>query len=289
MIRILIWILSQPLLWAVAGVIVGPYFFFNGFRWLQRQRLIADTPRSSIRSAALGMVELSGKAVGPYTLVAPLSQTDCLYYRVVIESNPRGDLHSNIKELSAPFFLDDGTGKVLIFPQGAELHMPPTSDRAEYGKLAATLAGYSAGTPEFAQEYAVRPGDNIFVMGMLRENPWCKKDPIKECTELSRIGPGFVSEAEADLIRREANPYLSFKLPAGATIDSEDVFDLHPAVIIMKDRNPLFISAGSQREVVAKLKFKSLLYIWGGAAAALWGLWQIIHYVQISDLLQGNS
>ena len=277
------------MLWAVAGIILGPYFFFSGFRWLQRQRLIADTPRCSIRSAALGMVELSGKAVGPYTLVAPLSQIDCLYYRVVIESNPRGDLHSKIRELSAPFFLDDGTGKVLVYPQGAELHMPPTSDRAEYGKLAANLAGYSAGGTEFAQEYVVRPGDNIFVLGTLRENPWCKKDPIQECTELSRIGPGFVSEGEADLIRREANPYLSFKLPAGARTDSEDVFDLHPAVIMMKDQNPLFISAQSQREVVAKLKVKSFVYIWGGAAAALWGLWQIISYIETSGLLRGNS
>jgi hypothetical protein len=289
MIRVLIWVLSQPMLWAAAGVILGPYFFLRGFRLLQRQRLIADTPRSTIRSAALGMVELSGKAVGPYILVAPLSQTNCLYYRLVIESNPQGDLDSKIKELSAPFFLDDGTGKVLIYPQGAELNMPPTCDRAEYGKLAILFSRFSEGTPEFAQEYAVRPGDNIFVLGTLRENPWCKKDPIKECTELSRIGPGFVSEAEADLIQREANPYLSFNLPTGARIDSDEVFDFHPPVIVMKDRNALFISARSQRELVTRLRVQSLVYIWGGAAAALWGLWQILRYAESAGLLQGNS
>lgn len=89
----------------------------------------------------------------------------------------------------------------MIYPHGAELHMPATSDRAEYGKLAVALSQYSGGTPGFAQEYSIRPGDTIFVLGMLRENPWYTKDPIAECTELSRIGPGFVSEAEADLIR----------------------------------------------------------------------------------------
>jgi hypothetical protein len=33
---------------------------------------------------------------------------------------------------------------------------------------------------------------------------------------LSRIGPGFVGTGEADLLRREAYPYLDPKLPAGA-------------------------------------------------------------------------
>lgn len=288
--QLLIWLLGQPMLWAAASVILGPYFFFRGFRVLQRQCLIADTPRSSIRSAALGLVELRGKVVGPYTLVAPLSGTDCLYYRLVVESNPQGDLSNNIRELSAPFFLDDGTGRVMIYPQGAELHMPPSSERSEYAKLATTFTRFSEGSPEFAQEYAVRPGDTIFVLGTLCENPWAKKDPIAECTELSRIGPGFVSEAEADLIRREAYPFLNPKLPAGALVasqendlrnnGSQDKFDFHPPVILMKDKNPLFISPNSQRELVAKLKFRSLLYVWGGAAAALWGLWKILHHAE---------
>jgi hypothetical protein len=51
--------LSRPLLWAWTGVIVGPYFFWRGFRVLQRKRLIMDTPRSTVRAAALGVVELS--------------------------------------------------------------------------------------------------------------------------------------------------------------------------------------------------------------------------------------
>ena len=71
MIRLLIWLLSQPLLWAGLGVTLGPYFFWRGFLLLRRKRLIMDTPRSNIRSAALGRVEITGKAVGPYTHVAP--------------------------------------------------------------------------------------------------------------------------------------------------------------------------------------------------------------------------
>ena len=127
MIRLLIWLLSQPLLWAGLGVTFGPYFFWRGFRLLQRKRLIMDTPRSTVRAAALGCVEVSGKAVGPYTLVAPLSVVDCLYYRLAIESNPQGDLRNKCQEMCAPLFLDDGTGTVMIFPCGAELLLPSSA------------------------------------------------------------------------------------------------------------------------------------------------------------------
>jgi hypothetical protein len=279
MIRLLIWLLSQPLFWAALGVTLGPYSFWRGFQMLQRKRLIMDTPRSSIRAAALGRVELSGRAVGPYTVVAALSHDDCLYYRLVIESNPQGDLSKAMREVCAPLFLDDGTGTVMIFPKGAELQFPATSARSDYTKLAFAFSRYSEGTPEFAQEYAIKPGDAIFVLGRLRENPWAKEDPIAEGTELSRIGPGFVGRAEADLIRREAYPYLNGKLPAGADTAFAEKFDLHPPVIVMKDDGPFVISTSSQKEVVAKLHWKSLLYIWGGPVAALWGLWQILNRI----------
>jgi hypothetical protein len=285
MIRILIWLLSQPLFWAVLGVTLGPYCFWRGFVLLQRKRLIMDTPRSSIRAAALGRVELSGRAIGPYTVVAPLSRADCLYYRLVIESNPQGDLNKGMREVCAPFFLDDGTGTAMIFPEGAELQFPATSERSEYGKLAFAFGRYSEGTPEFAQEYAVKPGDTIFVLGRLRENPWAKKDPVAECTDLSRIGPGFVGRAEADLIRREAYPYLDEKVPAGADTAFAETFDLRPPVILMKDDGPFVISTSSQREVVAKLQLESLLYIWGGPVAAVWGLWEILN---LTGLLGSN-
>jgi len=278
MIRLLIWILSQPLLWAGLGVIFGPYFFWRGFRLLQRKRLIMDSPRSTVRAAALGRVEVSGKVLGPYTLVAPLSHTDCFYYRLVIESNPQGDLRERIQEACAPLFLDDGTGTLMIYPQGSELQLPPSSARSEYGKLALALTSFSEGPPEFAQEYCIKPGDTIFVLGTLRENPWAKKDPIAESNELSRIGPGFVGESEADLLRRQAYPYLNPKLPAGETLASPNQFDFHPPVILMRDEGPFFISTDSQRDLVAKLNLKSLLFIWGGPVAALWGLWEILSH-----------
>ena len=286
--QLIIWLLNQPLFWAALGVVLGPVFFLRGFRLLQRKRLIMDVPRSTVRAAALGPVEVAGKAVGPYTLVSPLSQTDCIYFRVVVEANPKGDLNKKTQELCAPFFLDDGTGKLMIYPEGAELQMQPSLARSEYGKLALAVSGHSVGAPEFAQEYCIRPGDEIFVLGTLQENPWGKVDPTAECTELSRIGPGFVSRGEADLLQHQAYPCLDPALPAGVALAPGDEFEYHPPVILMKGKGPFVISTDSQRKIVAKLQWKSALYIWGGPAAALWGVWEIISRAQSAGLLPWN-
>jgi hypothetical protein len=284
----LISLLSQPLLWAVLGVVFGPYLFFRGFRLLQRKRLIMDIPRSTVRAAALGCVEVSGRAVGPYELIAPLSKANCLYYRIAIESNPEGDLRRRTQEMCAPLFLDDGTGALMIYPEGSELQLQPSCERSEYGKLALAAAGYSAGAPEFAQEYCIKPGDRIFVLGVLQENPWAKRDPVAESDELSRIGPGFVSEDEAELLRREAFPNLDPALPSGFAPTSPDLFDLHPPVILMQGKGPFVISDDSQRDLVSKLNLKSILYIWGGPAAALLGQWEILSHTRLLESIFRN-
>ena len=254
---------------------MGPYASLRGFRLLQLKRRIMNVPRSSIRSAAIGPVEISGIAVGPYTLVAPLSHGDCLYYRMVVESNPRGDLNQQIRELCAPLFIDDGTGLVMVYPPGAELKFPPSYRRAEYGKLAMMLASRSGGeTPEFSQEYSIRPGDKVFVLGTLRVNTWTKRVAGDE-EDLSRIGPGFVCAGEADLQRRENFPLLDPTLPSGSARDVTDKFDLNPPVILMKGDGPFVISHGSERDLLASLNWKSMLFIWLGPIAAIWGIWEL--------------
>lgn len=284
----LLWLLNQPLFWAVIGVISGPILFFRGFRMLQRKRLIMDIPRSTVRAAALGPVEISGKAVGPYTLVAPLSQTDCLYYRLVVRSNPKRDFsNKKMRELSVPFYVDDGTGKVMVYTALCELQLDASEHRIEYDNAELAMNGHNVDTPEFVEEYCIRPGDQLYVLGTLQENPWAKRNATAECSELSRIGPGFVSQAEANILRHEVYPALDPALPAGIDSGSDD-FDYHPPVILMKGNGPFVISTYSEREIVERLTWKSFLYIWGGPAAALWGLWKIFTWAHGARILPGE-
>lgn len=275
MIQPITWLLSQPLFWATLGVAFGPVLFLRGFRLLQRKRLILDIPRSNIRGAALGSVEISGKAAGPYTLVAPLSKTDCLYYRIAVRSDPRKECsNEKMRELSAPLYVDDGTGRLMVYPAHCELQLEASDQSDGYAPTALALEGDDKQGAEFVHEYCIRPGDQLFVLGHLQENPWAKRASDAECNELSRIGPGFVSQAEADLLRRQAYPALDPTLPSGVDA-AADEFDYHPPVILMKGSGPFIISSRSERDIVAGLAWKSFLYIWGGPLAALWGLWEI--------------
>jgi hypothetical protein len=273
--RTFFWLLNQSMFWSVLGLGMGPYLFYRGFALYRRKRFIEDIPRSPIRSAAIGAVEISGKAVGPYTLVAPLTKRDCLFYRVVIRFLAKKK-PPFVDEVCAPLFVDDGTGELMIYPDGAEMQWTSEGGGGgEYLNHILARRGVDTQEPVEAREYCIVPGDDIFVLGTLQENPWAKRDP--EATSLSRIGPGFVSLGEADLLRREAFVSLDPTLPSGAAGNRD--FNLYPPTILMKGKGPFVISTHSQREVLSQLGWKSLLYIVAGPLWALWGLWAILSHL----------
>ncbi len=116
------------LIWCGVGFCAGLYLFFQGFRLLQRRHLILDTPVSKIRSASMGMVELSGLAVGPYTVIAPVTARPCYFYRTLVWEWRQSGKNKKWVEIAGecmhvPFFLDDNTGKVMVDPRGADLDL----------------------------------------------------------------------------------------------------------------------------------------------------------------------
>jgi len=108
-----------------------------------KNRAIADTPVSRIRSAAQGYVELSGRGLLPEDaqIKGPLTGLPCTWWRYKIEDRRDrgapsrdaswswGDPLPRLWSLSsvdsgtstAPFVLDDGTAQCLIDPRGAEV------------------------------------------------------------------------------------------------------------------------------------------------------------------------
>src|ERR1700747_2832768 len=118
---------SRPtnlLVFAAIGMALGGYWFYKGFRLLQRKRLILNTPASKIRSASMGLVEISGLAVGPYVLNSPMKQVECYYYQSTawqLKQQGKNKQWVKVAEetLHVPFYLDDGTGKLLIDVRGA--------------------------------------------------------------------------------------------------------------------------------------------------------------------------
>src|SRR5579859_135534 len=120
---------QQNVIWMGGGLLlVGTILFFIGFSALSRRRLIADTPRSTIRAMAPGQVEISGTTVDWRPLAGPFSQKPCVYFEYEVEEQRErtvgtgkdqhtetywAEIKSEDSSLT-PFYLDDSTAKALI-------------------------------------------------------------------------------------------------------------------------------------------------------------------------------
>jgi E3 ubiquitin ligase len=177
------------LIWVAMGALAGVYLFYCGFRMLQRKRLILDTPSSKIRSASMGLVEVSGLAAGPYTMIAPITGVSCFYVRTTAwQWQRKGKNNEWVKvadeSLHVPFFLDDNTGRLLVDPQGAEMDIQRDFHEEFSTSL---LSGGLQIPPNIStflvrncismnqklkiEEYCIKPKNSLFILGTLAQNP----------------------------------------------------------------------------------------------------------------------
>ncbi len=294
----------------VLGTVTGLVLFFKGFGLLQRKRLIQDIPRCTIRSAALGLVELSGTATGDSTLLSPLCQLDCLFYQITAWTLTGGDQYRHWKKvaeesLSVPFFIEDNTGRMLVDAKGADLQISPDyseeyggTSRGTYGRAAAYVVEPELSVPEAVghflarhgispdaavkvEERSVKTGDRLFIVGTVCENTSAQVE-----TEVAARS-SYLSASAADLQRSVVlDSVLSRaeqKLIDGRQTETRAAPEprLAPApqipVVLMKGtNNPVFlISTFSQQELLGELRWKTPLYIFGGPALTLFCLWNL--------------
>jgi len=201
------------LLWCVIGFCAGIGLFFYGFRLLQRRRLILDTPFSKIRSASMGMVEISGLALGPYTMIAPITARPCYYYRTLVwEYKQSGKNKQWVKVagecMHVPFFVDDNTGRVLVDPRGADLDLHcdfeeqfcdsffttkdpvPNNVRSFLGRH-----GIVTNNKIKVQEFCIKPKNSLFILGTLSENSGLEvtAEPVQDHETLQGLSSGALS------------------------------------------------------------------------------------------------
>jgi len=194
------------IVWCVIGFATGIYLFFRGFYLLQRRHLILDTPFSKIRSAAMGMVEVSGLAVGPYTMMAPITGRPCYYYRTVAwEWKREGKNNQWVKVagecMHLPFFLDDNTGRVLVDPRDADLDLHRDfqeefntsffSRNETPASVDSFLARHGVATSNRIkiEECCIKPKNALFILGTLGDNPGIevKADAVPDPDALNQV------------------------------------------------------------------------------------------------------
>ena len=233
--------------WIVAtlGACLGLFLFYRGFRLLQRKRLILNTPTSKIRSASLGLVEVNGLAVGPYTLNAPITGVPCFYYRTLAwelrKSGKNQEWHQVADEsMHVPFYLDDNTGRLLVNPQGAEMDIhrdfhEEYSNSILFGEempvnVRSFLIRHGIGDKDKIRidEYCIKPKNFLFILGTLAENPGLSVRPRPVQTRHAAVAQfslnlpgtsklGVALESAPGLLRPSMNFKIFTHSPAEST------------------------------------------------------------------------
>ena len=130
--------------WQISFTLVGLTSFWAWYANLKRYRTVADTPTSRIASAPQGYIELVGRGRPPpgANLVSPISGLPCLWYRYRVErknGNRWEHVESGISHDT--FGISDGSGMVLVDPDGAEIltSRKRVSSAGDYRKTEWTL------------------------------------------------------------------------------------------------------------------------------------------------------
>lgn len=118
---------------------LGILALYGGVAQYRKKRVMRDTPTSKVRSLALGPVEIKGKPEKyEESFESPFSGKECVMYVYSVDVYKTGGPNSSggwstveagVK--AAPFYVNDGTGRVLVDPDGAEKE-PPVTNSYEY-------------------------------------------------------------------------------------------------------------------------------------------------------------
>lgn len=276
----------------VAGFFLGMYCFFRGFRFLRRYQTLADTPRTPIRGAAMGFVEVSGAARGNETVASPVTGTPCFFYRVKLDrwrQGSRGGGHWAAFATDGDgvrFYLEDETGRILVDAQGAELDLQDpcqTEVTREFLVPIADDAPRPAGIPPTQQdllEYInlVSSGSRTAAFRGADPSLEYRVDPPRKRVEVHISGgavevfsmPGRGYAGSADRYRLTEYCIVPEKLytVAGTCVENSRPHGEQDRNLILKGENEatFLISDESKADLQSTLGWQTTRYIFGGAA-----------------------
>lgn len=188
-----------PGLWFAGAVYIvllalaGGWFVRRGFRrWRQRTR-IKNTPTESVQALSIGPSQIKGTVVTEDRdpLPAPFTEEECVVvkYEVKESTDSSGDNWNTkaIETVFRPFYIDDGTGSVLVEP-----HDKTTFELDSDGWTETYVDSLSKGPErikEFVREHPelsfpgdgvgqikdrkyrqkiIKPGDSVYVFGTVQ-------------------------------------------------------------------------------------------------------------------------
>jgi len=240
----------------VGGVVLLVY----GFREYRRRSLVTNTPTSKVRSLAIGTVELEGSAKSvdeKSVLKAPFSGEGCVLYEYKIEEYEHDDDGSNWETIETgreyqEFYLNDGTGKVLVNPDGADVRLP------EDGQYRADSMGE---LPEPAQDF-LKSRASVGV----QSGGWFSQD--------RRYTERYIAPDDHVYVFGKA-------LPKGDSVGGRGSATNPENAVINEDRTtPMFlISDRPEDEVLSSMKWRMIGSVLGGFVVGVGGFAGLVWYL----------
>jgi hypothetical protein len=270
------------ILWSAGSALavgLGAVTFVHGFRSLRLQRLIRDTPTAKVRSLAMGLVELQGSLRGRSRTRAPFSDRDCVWWEVELQTGSQSNKggkrwHTVHRERSGhPFYLDDGTGTALVFPQDADVRAGHVVSEETHGfGVPEPYAGYmqsrelgmrhlwSMGRMRF-RERVLEAGRSVYVLG--------RAEPKAHAVEVSMDEEALVATGTDAIGAQHVR-----------------VHDGRCSAVIRKGRRDpaLLISDQSEKIMTVEYGLKAFGGLVGGPLLAMFGLWCLVELARSGDL-----
>jgi hypothetical protein len=257
----------------------GVFAFVHGFRALRLQQLIRDTPTAKVRSLAMGLVELQGGVRSRSRTCGPFTDRECVWWEVEVQTLRQSNkglrqwqtVHS--ERSGHPFYLDDGTGTALVYPQDAEVHAGDVVSEETNGfGVPEPYAGYMQSRelgmrtlwalgPMRFRERRIEEGRGVFVLGRAEPKPHAVEvsmdEDVLQATGTDAVGARHVRENDGRCT----------------------------AVIRKGVRDPaLLISDQSERSMTTEYGFRAFGGLVGGPLLAMFGLWCLVELAKSGTL-----
>jgi hypothetical protein len=281
----------------------GLYSLWYAFKSWAKNRLVEDTPTSRVRSAAQGYIELIGRGVAPEKppIRGPLTGMTCAWWRYKIEDGGwgrrrRSTVDSGTSE--TPFLLDDGSGRCLIDPRGAEVFPGVTTvwygpDAWPQGRvpnapgiLGWLLASLSTGRYRYT-EHRLQANEPLYAIGEFRslggvgvDDPEAAEAKLlhewkqNQSTLLARFDTnhdGKLSAAEWQEARAAAHKEI---------IDGRCAAAVTPAVNVLADPmdgRAFLLAAADGESLARRLRIRALAGLSGFVASSAALAWILMH------------
>jgi hypothetical protein len=237
------------IIYLIAGFFGGLWLAYSGTKQFLLLQKIENTPTSKVDAAAVGLVELYGKAICDGDMRSPISDARCAHWRIRAEYYRSGK-HGGWREIfkrdsSSRFRVEDETGRMLVDPKGATVEIPVDN----------RYQGYISGKGVFGMPHQQMDGRVIKFIDSL--DAAGKKAFMNHAKVDVRIFENYIAEEDLVYVLGDAQPL------EGATSAKA-----HENLIIRK-KDVMYISDSAEKKVVESMRGGMLWAVFGGIGLSI--------------------